>query len=41
MVPNPTLEPLLDVTRGLMRFLPSNRLTAEEALDLLGNAQDQ
>ncbi|KAJ5633376.1 hypothetical protein N7490_009715 [Penicillium lividum] len=39
LVPDPTLEPLLHVIQGLMRFLPSSRLTAEGALDLLGNAQ--
>lgn len=38
-VSDPTLKPLLQVTRGLMRFLPSSRLTASEALDLLGNTQ--
>ncbi|CAG8280143.1 unnamed protein product [Penicillium salamii] len=37
---DPALEPLLHVIQGLMRFLPSSRLTAEGALDLLGNAQD-
>ncbi|KAJ5204190.1 uncharacterized protein N7498_005069 [Penicillium cinerascens] len=40
LVPGPKLEPLLHATQGLMRFLPSSRLTAEEALDLLGNAQE-
>lgn len=40
LAPDPKLEPLLHVTQGLMRFLPSRRLTAEEALDLLGNAQE-
>ncbi|KAJ5962603.1 hypothetical protein N7501_007544 [Penicillium viridicatum] len=40
LVSNPTLKPLLHVIQGLMRFLPSSRLTAEEALDLLGNVQD-
>ncbi|KAJ5522860.1 uncharacterized protein N7503_006535 [Penicillium pulvis] len=40
LVPNPTLKPLLHVIQGLMRFLPSSRLTAEDALDLLGNAQE-
>ncbi|KAJ5111189.1 hypothetical protein N7532_001724 [Penicillium argentinense] len=40
LVPNPTLEPLLHVNQGLMRFLPSSRLTAEEALDMLGNLQE-
>lgn len=37
---DPALEPLLRVIQGLMRFLPSSRLTAEGALDLLGYAQD-
>lgn len=36
-VPDPTLKPLLHVIQGLMQFLPSSRLTTEEALDLLGN----
>jgi hypothetical protein len=40
LVPNPTLTPLLHVIQGLMRFLPSSRLTAGDALDLLGNAQE-
>ncbi|KAJ6088764.1 hypothetical protein N7486_010025 [Penicillium sp. IBT 16267x] len=40
LVPNLTLKPLLHVIQGLMRFLPSSRLTAEDALDLLGNAQE-
>ncbi|KAJ5804458.1 uncharacterized protein N7518_000761 [Penicillium psychrosexuale] len=39
-LPDPTLKPLLHVIQGLMRFLPSSHLTAEEALDLLGNVQD-
>lgn len=39
MVPDPTFNPLLHVIQGLMRFLPSSRLTAEEALDLLGNTE--
>ncbi|KAJ5246843.1 hypothetical protein N7468_001826 [Penicillium chermesinum] len=38
--PDPTLKPLLHVMKGLMRFLPSSRLTAEDALDLLGKAQE-
>ncbi|KAJ5211238.1 hypothetical protein N7472_001377 [Penicillium cf. griseofulvum] len=37
---NPTLESLLHVIQGLMRFLPSTRITAEYALDLIGNIQD-
>jgi hypothetical protein len=40
LVANPTLEPLLHVTQGLMRFLLSSRLTAEDALDILGNAEE-
>ncbi|CDM28975.1 unnamed protein product [Penicillium roqueforti FM164] len=39
-LPDPTLKPLLHIIQGLMRFLPSSRLIAEEALDLLGNVQD-
>lgn len=38
-VHNPTLKPLLQVTQGLMRFLPCSRITADEALDLLCNTQ--
>lgn len=34
-VHDPSLAPLLQVTRGLMRFLPSSRMTADEALGLL------
>lgn len=34
-VHNPELKPLLRVIQGLMRFLPSNRITANEALNLL------
>lgn len=34
-VRDPKLKPLLRVTRGLMRFLPSSRITADEALSLL------
>jgi hypothetical protein len=37
---NPSLEPLLYVMQGLMRFLPSTRLTAEHAIDLIGDVQD-
>lgn len=40
LAPGLTLKPLLRVMQGLTRFLPSTRLTAEEALDLLGDAQD-
>lgn len=32
---DPKLKPLLRVIQGLMRFLPSSRITADEALDLL------
>ncbi|KAJ5570480.1 uncharacterized protein N7459_009910 [Penicillium hispanicum] len=34
-VHDPSLKPLLQVTQGLIRFLPSSRITADEALDLL------
>lgn len=34
-VHNPDLKPLLRVIQGLMRFLPWNRITADEALNLL------
>lgn len=40
LVSNPILEPLLHMIQGLMRFLPSSRLTAKDALDLLANAQE-
>ncbi|KAJ6027408.1 uncharacterized protein N7446_003998 [Penicillium canescens] len=40
IVHDPTLKPLLQVTQGLMRFLPSSRITAEEALSLLCNSQE-
>lgn len=36
LVDEPELMPLLPLIRGLMRFLPSERLTAAEALKLLG-----
>jgi hypothetical protein len=36
-VHHPDLQPLLQATRGLMRFLPSSRIIADEALDLIGN----
>lgn len=35
------LAPLLPITRGLMRFLPSNRITVEEALRMLSEAEPQ
>ncbi|ATY58353.1 serine kinase [Cordyceps militaris] len=34
-VPEEELAPLLDVIQGLMRFRPTDRLTARAALDLL------
>lgn len=34
-VHHPMLQPLLPVIQGLMRFLPSNRISVEEALELL------
>jgi hypothetical protein len=34
-VHNPKLARLVPVIRGLMRFLPSSRMEASEALDLL------
>lgn len=40
LVDHPTLQPLLHVIQGLMRFLPSSRLTAEDALALIGDAQE-
>lgn len=36
-----TLDPLLPIIRGLMRFLPSSRITADEALDLLGEIEEE
>lgn len=36
-VHDPELQPLLEVAQELMRFLPSNRITADKALDLLFN----
>ena len=39
IVHNPTLKPLLQVIRGLMRLSPGSCLTADEALDLLYNTQ--
>lgn len=36
---DPKLKPLLRVTQGLMRFLPSSRITADEALDLLSTRE--
>ena len=40
-VQHPILEPLLLVIQGLMRFLPSNRMSAEEALEKLGHSQER
>lgn len=37
---SPELKPLLRVTQGLVRFLISSRITADEALDLLCNTQE-
>ncbi|OJJ30824.1 hypothetical protein ASPWEDRAFT_54195 [Aspergillus wentii DTO 134E9] len=34
-VHDPILKPLLSITRGLMRFLPSSRISADEALAVL------
>lgn len=33
----PIFKLLLNVIQGLMRFLPSRRITAEKALEFLGN----
>ena len=35
LITEPELMPLLPVIQGLMRFLPSNRISADEALGLL------
>lgn len=40
-VQDPILDPLLLVIQGLMRFLPSNRMSAEEALKKLGHSQER
>ncbi len=34
-VQDPSLKPLLPVIKGLMRMLPSDRISASQALDLL------
>jgi serine/threonine-protein kinase SRPK3 len=34
-VSDETLKPLLQVIQGLMRFIPSDRISASQALDLL------
>ena len=36
----PDLAPLVPVIRGLLGFLPSERITASEALDLLGDDEE-
>ncbi|KAJ5778048.1 hypothetical protein N7520_001294 [Penicillium odoratum] len=38
-VHDPELEPLLSVIEGLMRFLPSGRITTDEALQMLDSYQ--
>lgn len=40
IVHNPQLKPLLQVIQGLMRFLPSSRITVDKALDLICNTQE-
>ncbi|KAK1147184.1 hypothetical protein N8T08_001923 [Aspergillus melleus] len=40
-VHDPTLKPLLEVIQGLMRFIPNNRITADEALELVCNIQEE
>jgi hypothetical protein len=32
---DPELQPLLQATQGLLRFLPSSRITADKALEML------
>ncbi|KAI9039308.1 uncharacterized protein KD926_009750 [Aspergillus affinis] len=39
-VHEPTLQPLLQVIRGLMRFLPRSRISADEALEMVCNIQE-
>lgn len=39
-VHNPTLSHLLQVIQGLMLFLPSTRITADEALDFLETSEE-
>lgn len=34
-VSDPSLEPLFPVIQGLVRFLPSHRISASQALDML------
>ena len=38
-VTDASLKPLLSIIRGLMRFRPEDRISAEEALRLLDNPQ--
>ncbi|OQE28558.1 hypothetical protein PENSTE_c003G08400 [Penicillium steckii] len=40
LTPDPILQSLLPVIQGLLRFLPSSRLTIEDALDMLDNIQE-
>lgn len=37
---NPTLKPVMQAIHGLMRLLPSNRITIDEALDFVGQANN-
>lgn len=39
-VKDESLQPLLPIIRGLMRFRPQDRISAEEALRLLGTPGD-
>lgn len=39
-VKEPMLAPLVTIIQGLMRFLPSSRITADEALDSLKAATE-
>ncbi|KAJ6084069.1 hypothetical protein N7486_010869 [Penicillium sp. IBT 16267x] len=39
-VHNSKLQPLLEMIKELMRFLPSSRITADEALGLLEDSQE-
>ena len=41
VVHSPKLKPLLQVIQGLMRFLPSSRISIDEALALLHDTQEQ
>lgn len=40
-VKEPTLAPLVTIIQGLMRFLPSRRITVDEALDSLEATTEQ